>query len=173
MRTLSLFSDMFDTGAFDCVTGAAIYALILDHFGFDYSIKETDYHIYLLVNSENGPILFESTDPAGYIQDAARIASSISSYNDSEIQASIPSEISPVAAQSGSQQVSQTIRNDITTKQLAGLQYYNLAIDYFHKQNIMLAYISIKKAALLYPSERMESLDLAIQNLIKKDSNEP
>ena len=40
------FNDLISRGGYNCLTGTAVYALVLDHFGFDYKVIETNYHIF-------------------------------------------------------------------------------------------------------------------------------
>ena len=55
-----------ESGAYDCVTGTAIYALFFTELAIPYSVIETNYHIYVLVfpGTEN-EVLVETTDPIG------------------------------------------------------------------------------------------------------------
>ncbi|NJM26448.1 MAG: hypothetical protein HC859_14185, partial [Bacteroidia bacterium] len=46
--------------------------------------------------------------------------------------------------------------HDVSLKELAGLHYYNLAVDLINKQNYYDAFRALKKASFLYPdSERI------------------
>ncbi|MEP2026189.1 MAG: hypothetical protein ABJI85_16100, partial [Reichenbachiella sp.] len=65
------FSEIFKKEKkYDCVTGTALYALILDELDVAYEVHETDYHVYLIAKSEGKEYLFESTDAlAGFAWD--------------------------------------------------------------------------------------------------------
>jgi hypothetical protein len=53
----SSFNDLLKDGNYNCLTGTALYALILEHLHFRYQVIETNYHIFLLVTTENGQVL--------------------------------------------------------------------------------------------------------------------
>src|SRR5688572_28329423 len=80
------FGQTLDNGTYNCLTGTALYALILDHFGYRYQIIETNYHIFLVTETDEGKILFEATDPSGgFVSDAAAIEKRIASYRQNEL----------------------------------------------------------------------------------------
>ena len=41
------FSETLNRGKYNCLTGTALYALLLNHFEIEYTIIETNYHIFL------------------------------------------------------------------------------------------------------------------------------
>src|SRR5690606_6287336 len=59
------FSDIFTTGAYNCVSATALYAMIFNELDIPYSIKETPTHVYLISYPSTHSILVETTDPAG------------------------------------------------------------------------------------------------------------
>ena len=148
----SLFNDQ---RKFDCVTGTALYALLLDALEIDYSIKETDFHVYLLVHLDGKDLLFESTDPHyGYIDNPVEIGQRIREYRTGEAFGIAESEWVNNASPSDEFTILYFRDNVISLMELAGLQYYNLATDAFNngKQNEAVA--NIEKAIGLYPNDR-------------------
>ncbi len=140
-------------GKFDCVTGTALYALMLDALDIDYSIKETDFHVYLLVHLEDRDILLESTDPVdGFIIDGEEIMFRKKLYR-----------LSPENGRIDESNIDglkylMCIDRKITLKQLAGLQYFNLAAKSFNNGDMENALHHLDYASMLYNSNRINDL---------------
>ena len=62
-KPVESFGRMLKTGEYGCLTGTALYALILNDLGYSFEVIETNYHVYLLINGAKQQYLFESTDP--------------------------------------------------------------------------------------------------------------
>jgi len=63
------FSEIFDTGKYNCVSATALFALVFEELSISYTIKELPTHVFLIAYPENEQILVETTDPlTGYIQ---------------------------------------------------------------------------------------------------------
>ncbi len=65
LKKYSQYSDIsqvFTTGKYDCLTATSIYSVVLDRLNFDYNIIETNYHIFIVVNTSHGEVLLETTD---------------------------------------------------------------------------------------------------------------
>lgn len=137
------FAQTLEKRKYDCLTGTALYALILDKLEIPYKVLEFDFHIFLLAEADGREILIEATDPlGGFVTDASEI--------DRRIKSSLLNE------QYKDQYYRTYLQNEINLVELAGLQYYNLAVDLFNKQKYKEAKRFIKKANLLYPSERIQ-----------------
>lgn len=161
------FNQMLNDGRFDCVSGTATLGMLLDRYGFQYNIIETDYHVFLVVNHEEKPILLEST---------LRVGGMITSPSEVEkyIQAYLPEEKGNylnLNQRIGSPDIldsEKTIFRKVSLSQLAGLQYYNDAIMHFNEQAYRVAESQLEKAHNLYDSDRIEGLkDLAIDQAYK------
>ncbi|MFY0599861.1 MAG: hypothetical protein JXR03_09330 [Cyclobacteriaceae bacterium] len=137
-------SHTFESKKYDCLTGTALFALILEEVGIEYQILEFDFHIFLIARPDGHNVLIEATDPLnGFISDQKEI--------NHRIQAALTSvEVDEKYAQT-------FIKNEIDLLALAGLQYYNLAVDLFNRQEYKKASQFIKKADLLYTSERIRN----------------
>ncbi|AGA76586.1 hypothetical protein [Echinicola vietnamensis] len=155
----SSFNEALTTGAYDCVSGSAIYGLLLDRYGFDFEVIETDYHVFLLVHVEDGKTyVFESTEPrAGFIKDQEAVAEYISFFNHQVVRGKTKqlAELGSVMAQFTEYN---TIYTSISLRELAGLQYYNDAVHHFNEGDVAMAYKQLAKAKSLYPSDRVVSL---------------
>jgi hypothetical protein len=132
---------------YDCVTGTALYAIILQHFNIDYSIIELDFHAYILVHSSNGDILIESTNPTnGFVTNADEIAKLRERYR---LESTESKEKDLVLDE---------VERKITVKELAGLHFYNQAVNEFNKEQYALAKKLLKAARNLYDCPRINGL---------------
>lgn len=155
-------------GQYDCLSATALYALILNAFDTNYNIIETDYHIYLLVEADNGIVLFESTDGLyGFITDQKEITSRLAAYKEGNATAS------DVQGNRDYYQFSNSIDNQIDLLDLAGLHYYNAAVKAYNQQSLEEAVVLLEKAAIFYPSGRMQEFGLLVARTLLNDEDTP
>ena len=147
------FSDLLINGRYNCLTGTALYALILEHLGFKYEIIETNYHIFLLVQSNNGRVLIEATDPTqGFVTQNQKIESRISQYR---------LNINLMASNNNNNNKTYyhynvSLYNTITLEGLLGLLHYNLSVNAYNIQDLVNSIDHLEKACLLLESPRLE-----------------
>lgn len=161
------FNQMLSEGKFDCVSGSATLGMLLTRYGFSHDIIETDYHVFIMVDLDEAPIILESTlKIGGMITKSSEV--------DKYIQAYLPEEKGNylnLNQRIGSPDVlesEKTIFRKVNLYQLAGLQYYNDAIMHFNQQAYRVAASQLEKAHQLYQSERIEGLkDLAVDQAYK------
>ncbi|AWW30071.1 hypothetical protein DN752_08000 [Echinicola strongylocentroti] len=155
----SSFNEALTTGSYDCVSGSAIYGLLLDRYGFEYEVIETDYHVFLLIHGEGDRrYIYESTEPrAGFIKDQEAVNQYISVFNTEVINGKVDqlAELGSVTSQFSEES---TIYASISLRELAGLQYYNDAVHHFNDGDKEMTYRQLAKAKAIYPSERVLSL---------------
>ncbi|MEB2773714.1 hypothetical protein SYJ56_00250 [Algoriphagus sp. D3-2-R+10] len=153
----STFNDMLDEGRYDCVSASAALALLLDRYGFEYKVVETDYHVFIVVNYEDMDIILESTLPVGgMITAPSEVALYLEGYK-----AGDSVQLKSLNQRLGAQKVDlsdNAIFRKVNLTQLAGLQYYNDAISHFNEQSFEKASKQLNKALVLYNSERIEGL---------------
>lgn len=153
----SAFQDIFSKGNYDCVSGSALYALILKELSIDFTIRETPFHVYLLVYLKNGKVvLIESTNAmTGFITDPVTILELGETFSQLHLEKFGKNHI--------------PFNYQITLKQLAGLHYYNLGIDAFNQEKFDMSYQFLQKALQFYDSERIVALtklnELYLKNL--------
>lgn len=155
-RQYSSFNNIFERGQYDCVTATALYSLLLTELGYEHQIVETKYHIFILVKSEDGEFLMESTDPiSGFEYQQERIKTRISQYltDDNDLVEGQLNRSEKVAAY-----------QNVTPSQLTGLLYYNQCVKYFNDNQLQLANHLLLKAKLFYDSPRMDELENILQN---------
>lgn len=165
----SSLQTLFAKGDYDCLSGTALYVLLLEELGYIYEIKETDYHIYILVTANakdsdtgsNYPFLFESTDPlSGFVSDEKEILKRQDYYlNPTPVE----EEMKGISNKDREYQFSRAVDNSINKIELAGLQYYNLGIAQYNRHEFKEAIKSLQKALFFYDSPRIkEFLNLTV-----------
>ena len=149
------FGDMLNTGTYNCLTGTALYALLLDHFGVDYRIIETNYHIFLMAETAQGEILFETTDPTnGFVCDASAIERRIATYRQNSVLAANSSKTY--------YHYDFDLFSGVNLDQVVGLLHYNLSIAAFNEQQLAASAIALARAIELYQSPRIEAFSKLI-----------
>jgi hypothetical protein len=150
-REYATFNELFDDGGYNCLTGTALYALLLDELGFRYTIIETNYHIFLLAETAEGKILFEATDPlSGFVADDREIIKRIEGYKENTV----------VQARNDKTYYEFDVKlyNAIDLDELQGLLYYNLAVEALNDGALESSIAYLNKAIEKYRSRRIEEL---------------
>lgn len=155
-------------GNFGCLSGTALYALILSEFGFDYDIIELPNHVFINVRLKDKLFVIESTLPnSGLIKINAEIKAALEhgAYDPRNT-----NTLSPVAAMKADAMNLANGLKKITLRELAGLQYFNESIRYYFQKDYATAMDMINEAYKLYPSKRNEKLmQLVINKILKYD----
>ncbi len=153
------FSNTMINGYYDCLTGTAVFALILERLNIPYEILEYQYHITLLANLGDHEVLLESTDPYfGFVSMDSEIQSRLASFE----------ETTTVYQTNGVEMILTDKRDAqvIDLANLAGLQYFNLAAKKFNSGDLVGAYELNRKARLLYPeSDRIRNFQNVLLGL--------
>ncbi len=106
---------MVDKGEYDCVTGTIVYALILDKLNIEYEILEFPYHVLIVLNIDGKDIMLEATDPYyGFVTEEKDYLERIEFYKN--------------------QSQENAFLRKIDLKQLAGLYYYNQAVEEYNSK---------------------------------------
>ncbi|MFT4833835.1 MAG: hypothetical protein ACI83W_000821 [Marinoscillum sp.] len=152
-------ADLLENGTYDCLTGTAFFAVILKQLDISFEIYEYDYHVLIVATLDNERYLFESTDPFfGFEKEEKVIDKMLEAYSLSKGKIS-----SNEMSQANLRQYESSHENKITLLQLAGLQYFNLAIDAYNKERYPEASNLLAKAEYLYPSSRMYEISLEFE----------
>lgn len=143
------FGETLKTGSYNCLTGTALYALILDHLQINYQIIETNYHIFLLAGSGNENVLIEATDPKdGFVTDPARIHERITLYKQNTVERS--------GASKTYYKYESELYNEVNLDEMLGLLHYNLSIVAYNHHDLPAAIGQLREAMALYHSARLE-----------------
>lgn len=142
-------SNLFNSGSYNCLTGAILYALLLDHFQIPYQVMETNYHIFIRVETKQGKILLEATDPIhGFVTNRQEIENRVKAYKENLI---------PISdSKKHYYQFNFELFRPVSLKELQGLLYYNKAVNAFNRQDLIESARSLKKAHAFYASPRID-----------------
>ena len=149
--------ELLEEGNYDCVTGSALYALLLDALDIPYRVHEFPYHVYLTATTSNqDTIMIESTDPQyGLVTDADEQAERYRHY-------------SRVTDTEAYYQYDFTIQERIGLTELAGLSYFNEAVEHYNNQEFQQATQLLRQANRWYRSPRTEAFEALISSLSQK-----
>lgn len=159
-ETYASFNYLFSNGSYNCLTGTILYAVILNHFDIPYQVTETNYHIFLTVDTNQGKILLEATDPlGGFVETESGIEKRIATYKQNTLTAS--------NSRLTYYQFNFDLFNPVSMEELRGLLYYNKAVDSFNHQRLEESIQYLVKAHELYSSSRIDEFStillLAVQ----------
>jgi hypothetical protein len=145
------FENVFTSGQYDCLTATALFSEVLSELNFSYDIIETNYHIFLIVHTEQGDVLIETTDRyEGFVKGEEQIAKREEAYRKNDLSAEHSKKFQ--------YHYSFNLYQKITGEKLAGLLYFNQAVKAFNQHNWLLSARMLEKAQELYPSPRCEEL---------------
>lgn len=154
-KEYSSFNELLDKGYYNCLTGTALYAILLDHFELPYRIIETNYHIFLMVETSAGEVLLETTDPAtGFTDSKSEIEKRIHVYRRNEIQ--------KANTDKRYYRFSFDLYNDVSLDEMLGLLYYNQAIKAYNNHQWVNSIVYLEKASSRYQSPRLEEFSRII-----------
>ncbi len=153
----STFTEMLQTGAYDCVSGSAALGMLLDRYGYAFDEVETDYHVFLQVYLDGKTLILESTLPVGGMITST---SEVNNYLGAYLSEGVPGarNINEGLAGTKVDVSDNSIFRKVNLTELAGLQYYNEGIVFFNQQDYKQAIDQLSKAYALYPSERIDGL---------------
>ncbi|NOS92831.1 MAG: hypothetical protein HOP30_12980, partial [Cyclobacteriaceae bacterium] len=145
------FNQVFETGTYDCLSGTAFFSVVLDQLGYSYKIIETNYHIFLLVSTEQGEVLLETTDRlAGLKTSAQEINQTLAIYKQNRLSASV--------AEANYYLYQTQLFREVDAIQLSGLLYFNQAVVAYNQQKWSLCANQLAKARKVYDNPRVEEL---------------
>jgi hypothetical protein len=135
-------------GTYNCLTGTALYALLLTDLGYTYKIIETNYHIFLVVSTPGGKILFEATDPAnGFVTNQDAILRRFEKY--------AKNELPPKSSDKNYYAYSFRLFKEVNLDEMLGLLFYNQSIELYNDHQLPGAVANLDKAIKLYDSPRV------------------
>jgi hypothetical protein len=160
-QTESSFGELLTTGKYNCLTGTALYALLFEHFDIDYSIIETNHHIFIIVKADGEEILIETTDPVeGFVDNPEKIQTRLDEYRNNVV---------PNTTRGGVRyEFSFNLWEAVTLEELTGLLYFNNAVKAYNQQDFIEATLTLIKAAQYKPSPRIEEFSLLLMVTIRE-----
>lgn len=142
------FSEIFNSGRYDCLTATSLFSVVLDELNFGYSIIETNYHIFLLVKTSKGEVLLETTDRFnGFVRNEKEIRQRIGTYRQGV-----------TVVDSDKQNIyhySCDLYREVKPGQLPGLLYYNQAVKAYNAGRLEKCGELLTKAKSIYDTPRI------------------
>lgn len=164
----AVFSQLFNTGEYQCVGASILYAYILEYYKIPYQIKETPTHVYVVAYPGSYNILFETTDPTtGYFVPDVK---SKTNYVNALVKEKYldAAYVEKVGVDQAFNEVFYS-KTSITLKNSVGLLYYNKALEELNAVKYNEAYSDMAKAAILYPATKHEFLKSEIMGQLAKN----
>jgi len=165
-KQYTYFNETLSENTYDCLSATTLYATLLSKLDINFSIIETNYHIYLNVElHDNKTILLESTDPInGFIEDQSEIDERLKAY----VKANNASN-----SKNGEYSFKESIHASVSSLELIGLQYYNASVKAFNAGDLYTATTLLEKGVIFYHSSRFEELGMVLaQSLLADDKIE-
>ncbi len=150
----AFFNHIFENGQYNCVTASALYALLFDEFGINYSIRETPVHIYLIADTTGLQTLIESTLPGtGIINFSEKFKKDYVAYLNKNKLISDEEFENSTTEQLFRENYSQD--KSINLWELTAIQYYNKGILLMEEEKYTGAALYLNKAKSIYPSNNI------------------
>jgi hypothetical protein len=162
------FGETLSKGKYNCLTGTALYAMLLERFNFEYTIIETNYHIFLVAYTREGRVLFEATDPLhGFVTDPDEIEKRIQQYKQNIMQ--------PTAGgKKKYYEYNVSLYQQVSLHQMSALLHYNFSIEAYNQQNFQEAIHHLDKALDLYSSPRITEFSaILLLSVLESKLDEP
>lgn len=144
-------NEPFETGYYDCLTGTAIFSLVLTELGFQHEIIETNYHIFLTIEGRDQKYLLETTDKLfGLKTHASDINSSLNHYKQNTH--------SLVSQGSQYYRFKEQLFRAVAPSQLKGLLHFNQAVVAFNSHHFADCVDQLELAKQNYDNPRVKEL---------------
>jgi len=146
-------ADVFRSGKYNCVSASALYGLFFNALDIPVSVKESYDHVYLVAYPTSLSIRVESTDPMKgyYVYDDRAKAQFAEFLKNAKLISEEEYEQKSVDKLFNEHYYRE---DEISLKELAGLQYYNKSLKLYDAKKYEEAYAMAEKSYFLYPSDR-------------------
>ena len=158
------FTDLMETGAYDCLTATMLFSQIFSELHYEYTIIETNYHIFIQVKTVDGLVLLESTDRAnGFVTDPSAMAKRIAGYRQLSPE---PKHTSQVGYHYQCK-----LYQEVEAENLTGLLYFNQAVKAYNKEDWLACTKALSESFSNYPTDRALELEeiLVLTLVARKD----
>jgi len=143
------FAQVLESGIYDCLSATSFLSVLLERFDYDFKIIETNYHIFLLVETSKGPVLIESTDKFnGIVTNKHQIDERIAKYQSNKL------IISPSESDKNYYHFNLNLYHQVQPNQLPGLLYFNQAVVAYNYKNLIECAAKLNMANKIYESPR-------------------
>jgi hypothetical protein len=162
-KAYSQFPEIFESGNYDCLSATSFFSVVLDAFGFEYKIIETNYHIFMVVEGDQKQLLLESTDEInGIVTNEEVIKERLARYQENKMYTSSTGKYY--------YQYDLDLYQQVMPQQLTGLLYYNQAVTAFNMNDLVVCAQRLKKAIRIYNSPRIAEFAVILVSRIADSS---
>lgn len=159
-KSYAQFNEAFETGYYDCLTGTSLFSVILEEFNFSYKVIETNYHIFLLIETRQGRVLLETTDRLfGFKTNASEIDKCLSQYKENLLSMEGSTNVQYY-------QFHSKLFREVKSSQIPGLLYFNQAVIAYNNQDWSTCAARLEKARMIYANPRVDELSIVLANAI-------
>jgi hypothetical protein len=159
-KSYSQFNEVFENGSYDCLTGTSFFSVLLDELNFDYKIIETNYHIFLLIETRQGRVLLETTDRLfGFKTNTGEIDKCLNEYKENRFVNEGSTKIRYYQYQSN-------LFREVKSLQIPGLLYFNQAVVAFNNHDWTTCAKRLEQARMIYANPRVDELSKILANAI-------
>jgi hypothetical protein len=166
-KSYSQFNELFDNGRYDCLTGTAFFSMVFESLQVDYKIIETNYHIFLLVETREGQVLLETTDRLfGLKTNPQDIERCLSRYKENQLSTTAGRKVHYYKYQT-------QLFKEVKSSQLSGLLFFNQAVVAYNNREWEQCVYQLQKARFIYDNTRVAELThLLVETISRVDLNE-
>ena len=159
----SSLASVLKNGKYDCLSATSLYSLLLNDLGYNVTVVETNYHIYLQLQTASGKYLFEATDPInGFVSNTHEIDERLLAY-ENELQVAEMNE--------DTYEFTSDFNAEVDIIKLTGLHYYNQAVKRYNNKELLETLTLLEKSTLFYNSDRIIEFGWVLANAIRNDSS--
>ncbi|MDZ7648731.1 MAG: hypothetical protein U5K54_16990 [Cytophagales bacterium] len=150
------------------MSATSFLSVVLEKFNFEYRIIETNYHIFIVIETKAGEVLLESTDRLhGLVTDPKQIDTRINSYRSNELYASA------TPTNKDFYKFNLNLFQEVQPMQLPGLLYFNQAVIAFDENNLVDCASKLNRAKSIYESPRTsEFAVILVKSVLASDLND-
>lgn len=151
------FNELIETGKFDCLSATALFSVIFDRLQVAYQIQETNYHIFLLVETHEGKVLLETTDRLnGFVSNSEKIEQRIQTYRQNQI----------ASENKNYYEYQANIFKEVSADRLVGLLYFNQAVRLYNQREFVACGKKLDEAIARYETPRTDELAVILVHSI-------
>lgn len=152
-------NEPFETGSYDCLTGTAVFNLVLTELGIRHQIIETNYHIFLTIEGKDQKYLLETTDKLfGLKSQPSEINTSLAHYKQNKLPA--------MSTGSHYYLFKKDLFRAVVASNLRGLLHFNQAVVAFNNHQLSLCVNQLVLAKENNDNPRIHELAELVSNTI-------
>lgn len=156
-------NELFSKGNYDCLTATALYSEVLSKLGYTFQIIETNYHIFILVDTEDQRVLLETTDRVrGFVTNSKEIEKRTAGYRKNEL-------VSSSSSETYRYQYRCELYQAVSVENLSGLLVFNQAVKAYNGGDWINSARLLEEAHALYATGRCYELsDILVRTLVAR-----